>query len=252
MYSNCVIAVDADGHAETVAEVENQPSGLGWLPDGRLLVISMIDRRVLKLDNSGLTEHADLSGIAEWHCNDMVVDAAGRAYVGNFGFDLHQGATRRLTALALVEPAGRVEVAADDLSFPNGMVISSDRKTLIVAETLAGQLTAFDIADDGALSRRRVYATLDGAAPDGICLDSDGGVWVASPTSRDVLRVCEGGEITHRVDLGRPAFACMLGGTDRRTLFVCTASTSFPDKCRERRDGRIECLEVDTPGAGWP
>lgn len=252
MHSNRVLAVDENGSADVIAIVEQQPSGLGWLPDGRLLVVSMTDRRVLRFDGGTPVEHADLSKLASFHCNDMVVDSVGRAYVGNFGFDLHSGEAPRSTRLALVEPDGQTRVAAESLSFPNGSVITPDGKTLIVAETFAGVLTAFDVESDGSLSGRRVFASLDQAAPDGICLDAEGCVWVASPTGRAVLRVRDGGEVTDRIDVGRPAFACMLGGADRRTLYICTASTSFPVKCRERRDSRIEFIRVRTPGAGLP
>jgi sugar lactone lactonase YvrE len=252
MYSSRVLAVDEGGSAEVVAMVEHQPSGLGWLPDGRLLVVSMTDRRVLRLDAGTLVEHADLSALVSSHCNDMVVDAVGRAYVGNFGFDLHGGEAPCTTRLVIAEPDGQARVVADALSFPNGSAITPDDRTLIVAETFADRLTAFDIAPDGSLSQRRVFANLEGVAPDGICLDAEECVWVASPTVRAVLRVREGGEVTHRVDVGRPAFACMLGGVGRQTLYICTASTSFPDKCRRRRDGRVESVRVRIPGTGLP
>jgi len=252
MYSGRVLAADENGRADVVARVEDQPSGLGWLPDGRLLVVSMTDRRVLRLDEGALVAHADLSAMVSSRCNDMVVDSVGRAYVGNFGFDLHGGEAPCTTRLAIVEPDGRARVGAESLSFPNGSAITPDGKTLIVAETFAGRLTAFDVEPDGSLSKRRVFADLEGAAPDGICLDAEGCVWAASPTVRAVLRVREGGEVTHRVDVGRPAFACMLGGADRQTLYICTASTSFPDKCRARRDGRVESVRVRTPGTGFP
>jgi sugar lactone lactonase YvrE len=252
MVSGRVLAVDETARVESIVEVAAQPSGLGWLPDGRLLVVSMTDRRLLCLDGKTLRLHADLVQIASFHCNDMIVDAAGRAYVGNFGFDLHRGERPRIARLALVEPDGRVRVAADELWFPNGMVLTPDGRTLVVAETLADRLTAFQVEADGSLAARRVFAQLDGLAPDGICLDHEGGIWVASPTGKAVLRVLEGGAITDRIGLDRPAFACMLGGNDRRTLYVCTASTSFPDKCLRRRDGRIEWIRVPIPGAGLP
>ncbi|MDJ0865009.1 MAG: SMP-30/gluconolactonase/LRE family protein [Myxococcota bacterium] len=251
MHAGRVLAVDLDGRAETMAEVAGEPSGLGWLPDGRLLVVSMRDRRLLRQDPDGLHELADLSDVATCFCNDMVVDARGRAYVGNFGFDLHGGAAPCTADLALVHPDGRVEVAARELSFPNGSVITPDGRTLIVGESFAARLTAFDVADDGGLSNRRVWARLEGALPDGICLDADGAVWLASPISAEVLRVREGGEVTHRVPVATQAFACMLGGPERRTLFICTAAESDPAKTTDRQ-GRIELLEVETPGAGLP
>jgi sugar lactone lactonase YvrE len=181
----------------------------------------------------------------------MVVDEAGRAYVGNFGFDLHAGEEPANANLVLVHPDGRSEVAASDLRFPNGAIITPDGETLIVAETFGACLTAFDVGADGSLSGRREWAQLEGAVPDGICLDAEGAIWVASPVSRGVLRVRQGGEIVERIDVEHQAFACMLGGPERRNLFLCTAPDSHPDKTRDRR-GRIEVVEVDVPGAGLP
>ena len=195
MHDDRVLAVDLAGRRETVVEVPGQPSGLGWLPDGRLLIVSMTDRRLLRLDAAGLSVVADLSGVATFHCNDMVVDAHGRAYVGNFGYDFEAGMPPRAATLALVLPDGTVHVAADDLAFPNGTVLTPDGRTLIVAESFAARLTAFDVAADGTLSRRRIWAALEGAVPDGICLDAEGAIWVASPLSKEVLRVREGGEV---------------------------------------------------------
>lgn len=253
MHAGTVLALDDAGGAETIATVPNDPSGLGWLPDGRLLVVSMRDRRLLRLDPEGLVEVADLSRLAPFHCNDMVVDALGRAYVGNFGFDLHAETPRPCkTNLLLVHPDGRVVLAAEDLAFPNGTVITPDGRTLIIGESFAGRLTAFDVAGDGSLSNRRVFAKLERAVPDGICLDAEGAVWVASPVSAEVLRVHEGGRVSRRIPVATQAFACMLGGPGRRTLYVCTAATSRPDECRAKRTGRIEATVVDVPGAGLP
>jgi sugar lactone lactonase YvrE len=252
MHYHVVVACDTDGNRETIAEVPNRPSGLGWLPDGRLLVVSMTDRKLLRQEPGGLALHADLSGLASYHCNDMVVDARGRAYVGNFGFDLDKRESPKTAELVLVTPEGEASLAADELSFPNGTVITPDGGTLIVGESFGGCLTAFDVADDGSLSNRREWARLEGAVPDGICLDAAGAIWVASPVSGQVLRVREGGEVTDRIDVETQAFACMLGGEDGRTLFVCTAGSSNPDECRANATGRIECLRVDTPRAGLP
>jgi sugar lactone lactonase YvrE len=252
MHDYRVAAIDLAGTVETIVEVPGQPSGLGWLPDGTLLVVSMVDRRLLRLDGSVLTEVADLSAQATFHCNDMVVDAQGRAYVGNFGWDLHGGGAPVDAVLVLVTPDGSTRVVATDLSFPNGSVITPDGATLIVGESFAARLTAFDVAPDGTLSNRREWARLNGAVPDGICLDAEGAIWVASPVSAEVLRVREGGAVTHRVPVETQAFACMLGGPDRRHLFVCTALDSEPSRCRETRSGRIEVVEVDVPGAGRP
>jgi sugar lactone lactonase YvrE len=252
MHADRVMTVDLEGRAETVVEVPGWPSGLGWLPDGRLLVVSMTDRRLLRLDPGGLTQVADLSALASFHCNDMVVDAHGRAYVGNFGYDVHGGAPVKNAALVLVAPGGELRVVADDLRFPNGMVITPDGRTLVVGETLGQRLTVFDVEDDGSLGGRRVWAQLERALPDGICLDAEGGIWVANVVGAEVLRVVEGGEVTHRLPVATQAFACMLGGPERRTLFVCTAETSEPEKARASPTGRIEFTEVDVPGIGLP
>lgn len=245
--------VDMKGRCETVASVPGQPSGLGWLPDGRMLVVSMTDRRLLRLEGNVLVEVADLSKLAPFHCNDMVVDAKGRAYIGNFGFDFAGRQAPRSTGLILVLPDGQARVVAQDLHFPNGAVITPDGRTLIIGETYASRLTAFDIADDGSLNGRRVWATLDKATPDGICLDADGAVWLASPISREVIRVREGGEVTHRITTPGQAVACMLGGPDRRTLFVLTGKVMVtPEQSRESLTGMIYTLPVTVPGAGLP
>jgi sugar lactone lactonase YvrE len=248
-----VIAMSPGGAAETIVDVPQQPSGLGWLPDGRMLVVSMLDRRVLRLEDGQLVEHADLSPFAPAPCNDMVVDAHGRAYVGHFGFDMYGGESPKDASLLLVQPDGTVTVAAAPIQFPNGAVITPDGATLIVGESMGGRLTAFTIAADGSLAGRRVFAQLQGAVPDGICLDAEGAVWIACPLSGRCLRVKDGGEILDEVTGGQAgAFACMLGGLDRHTLYVCTAPTHVPDECRAQRGGRIEAVDVDVPGAGLP
>jgi sugar lactone lactonase YvrE len=253
MHAAQVMTVDMDGKADVVATVANSPSGLGWLPDGRLLVVSMLDRRLLRLDDGGLTELADLSRLASFHCNDMVVDHQGRAYIGNFGFDLGAQAPFSPAEVILVHPDGQAMVAADEMAFPNGSVITPDGKTLIVAETFGSRLTAFDIAEDGSLSNRRIWADVEGAFPDGICLDAEGGIWVASPAGKiGVMRVREGGKITHYIEVATQAYACMLGGPQRRTLFMLTAETINPDGARAKSSGRIEMVEVEVPGAGLP
>ncbi len=251
-YSHRVFAVGLDGKAETIVEVPGQPSGLGWTPEGRLLIVSMLDRKVLELTGRGLRTVADLSQVATGPCNDMVVDSAGRAYVGNFGFDRERGESPRTTCLARVDPDGTVSVAAGDLMFPNGAVITPDGKTLIVGETFANRLTAFDVKKDGTLSKRRVFAELPGAYPDGCCLDAEGAIWVADPGGHRVIRVFEGGRIDREISTGEQnAFACMLGGEKRSTLFVCT-STGSGSAMAEKNDGRIEYVEVNVPGAGLP
>jgi len=249
-----VVAMSPDGAAETIVEVPNQPSGLGWLPDGRLLVVSMIDRTLMRVEPDGtLVVHADLSELAPGACNDMVVDAIGRAYVGNFGFDMYAGAKAHRTCVIAVEPDGTTSIAADGLGFPNGSIITADGSTLLVGESMASRITAFDIAPDGTLSNQRVWAQIEGATVDGMCLDADGAVWAACPFSGRVLRIREGGEVLDEVKGTHPgAFACMLGGPSRTTLYICTAPTHVPDEARAARGGRIEAVEVDVPGAGWP
>ena len=251
MHARQIMTVDLDGNSATIGTVPNRPSGLGWLPDGRLLVVSMQDRRLLRMEPTGLVEHADMSGFAEHECNDMVVDTMGRAYVGHFGFNHFDRGEFCPASILLAEPDGNVRVVADDLRFPNGTVIGDDGHTLIVSESYGHRLTAFDIESDGSLSGRRTWASLT-MAPDGICLDADGCVWVASPTERAVVRVSEGGEISRRIDVGRRAIACMLGGSDRRLLFILTSETTQPEKALATRSARIETTRVEVPGAGLP
>lgn len=248
-----VIRMDPSGKAETIVEVPEQPSGLGWLPDGRMLIVSMLDRRVLRLEGDALLEHADLSAFATGECNDMVVDANGRAYVGNFGFDMYAGDDPRDACIVRVDPDGTVSVAADAIAFPNGTVITPDGSTLIVGESYGGRLTAFTVGSDGALTDRRLFAQLRGAVPDGICLDAEGAIWVACPLTGRVLRVQDGGEVLDEIKtVGEFAYACMLGGDDRRTLYICTAASSDPKETRAQHAGRIEAVEVSVPGAGLP
>ena len=247
-----VLSLTPAGVLSEVVVVEHRPSGLGWDPEGRLLIVSMDDRKLLRFDDGQLSEVADLSGLAPWHCNDMVVDAVGRAYIGNFGFDLDSGEAPTPTGLIRVDPDGSAHLAATEIRFPNGTVVTPDGATLIIGESFGGCLTAFDVAADGGLSNRRVWAQLDGAVPDGICLDAEGAIWSACPLTGRVLRVREGGEVTDVVTVNRRgAFACMLGGPDRTTLFVCTADASNPAETGSLR-GAIETCEVTVPGAGRP
>jgi sugar lactone lactonase YvrE len=252
MHARWVMTVDPAGRTERIVEVPNLPSGLGWLSDGRLLVVSMRDRQLLRFEGKKLTTHADLSKLASFDCNDMVVDGLGRAYVGNFGYDLHANAPRKPAELVLATPDGRARVVARDLDFPNGTVITSDGKTLVVGESFGAKLTAFDVESDGSLARRRVWAAVENMVPDGICLDAERAIWVASPLSEEVLRVREGGVVTHRFKPSLRPYACMLGGADRRTLFLVTSETHDPTEALAKRSGRIETVEVEVPGAGLP
>ena len=269
-YTGDVVAVDLDGGAdpETVANVPAQPSGLGWMPDGSMLVVSMRDRRVMRVRDGAAPEvHADLSELAPWHLNDMVVDSRGRAYVGNFGFDLMSGAPIRTAGIIRVDADGSATVAAEDLSFPNGTVILPDARTLVVAETLGGRLTAFDLGDDGTLSNRRVWAKLSdtpdtedlgeliaagGVAPDGTALDAEGAIWAADALGGRVLRVREGGEILEQISPGTGVFACALGGADGRTLVMCAAPSFAEHERRDTREAQLLACEVDVPRAGLP
>lgn len=253
MRSGRVMTCDTAGRTEAVVSVPGDPGGLGFRPDGGLLVVSMRERRLLRFADGALTPVADLSGLEPVANNDMVVDRAGGAYIGGFGFDFGARQPARPANLIRVAPDGQVSVAADDLMFPNGIVISDDGGTLIVAESFGRRLTAFDLRKDGTLAGRRVFAQFTDAVPDGICLDGEGAVWMASPTTRDFLRVLDGGAVTHRVPLtGKRAYACMLGGDDRRTLFLCTAETNPQDPASATAQGWIETVRVETPGAGLP
>ena len=252
MHDVKVKTVDLQGKTGVVCEVPQRPSGLGWLPDGRMLVVSMRDRKLLRLEDGALKEHADMSKAAPFDCNDMVVDAKGRAYVGNFGFDLHAGEKPRTTTLVMVTPEGQVRVVAENLMFPNGTVITPDGGTLIVGESFGAKLTAFDIAADGSLSNPRLWANIAPFVPDGICLDAEGAIWVSAATGSTVIRVKEGGEIAEKITVETDTFACMLGGPGRKTLFVLTAASSNPDECKKSPSGRIEITEVDVAGAGLP
>jgi sugar lactone lactonase YvrE len=245
-----IMTVDVNGNSEKIIEVPGQPSGLGWLPEGRFQVVSMTDRRLLRLNQGVLTEVADLRGLASGICNDMVVDNLGRSYIGNFGLNTDLKKRRIGPAeIIMVTPEGTARVVASDLVFPNGTVITPDGKELIVAETFASRLTAFDIRPDGTLSGRRVWAKLeDNLLPDGICLDAEGAIWTALAYRPEVIRVKRGGEVTHRISLSGKAFACMLGGTDRRTLFILTVDPNSG----VRTAGQLEVVEVQVPGAGLP
>lgn len=253
MHAHRVLAMTPDGTTTVIADLPGRPSGLGFLPGGRLLVASMQDRKLLRLDPLGFHVVADLTDFVRGDINDMVVDLQGRAYVGNFGFDYNAGDKFATAAIVLVETDGTARVVANDLMFPNGQVITPDGKTLIVAETFGRRLTAFDIAADGTLSNRRVWAEMGEATPDGICLDAEGAIWVGSPTTQEFLRVREGGDVSDRIPTpGKWAVACMLGGDDRRTLYLLTAETTQPELARGKSKGWIETVRVDVAGAGLP
>ncbi len=253
IFAGKVMTVDLAGQAAVMASVPERPSGLGWLPDDRLLIVSMRNQRLLRLDPDGLHTVADVSPLVKGDINDMVVDSQGRAYIGSMGYDVFAGEAHAPGNIVLVTPEGNARVVADQLEMPNGPVITPDRKTLIVAESFGHRLAAFDIAPDGALSGRRVFAELGEGVPDGICLDAEGAVWVSSPFTHEFVRVREGGAIAERIALsGKLAVACMLGGEDRRTLFLLTAETTMEDLGRGQSKGYIETVRVEVPGAGLP
>ncbi len=245
-----IYAMTPDGQPEVVLQSDDMVAGLGWLPDGRLQFVSMIERKLNRLDADGVTEVADLSELAAFHCNDMVVDDRGRAYIGNFGFDLDAGAEPTSTSLICVEPDGDAWVVVEQLLFPNGMVITDDGHTLVVAESFGQRLSAYTMNDDGSLTDPRVWADLRPNVPDGICLDAAGGIWVADPVNRGVMRVVEGTGPVDWIPTGRPAYACALGGPDGHSLYVCTADSSDPARTPELRSGHIESTRVEVP-AGY-
>lgn len=241
-----------DGQMEIVAHTEDLPGGLGWLPDGTLLIVYMTRQCLMRLADGALRLYADLSRHAGFHCNDMVVDTAGRVYAGNFGFDLHGGEAMRPAQIVLVDSDARAEIFADNVVFPNGGVITPDGERLLVAETFAHRISEFRLDARGRMLSRRVWATLGGMTPDGICLDAEGALWVASPGTRELVRVQPGGAVVARIETTGTPYACMLGGPGRRTLYICTSETDDPQRAARLRSGRIECVQVDTPGAGLP
>lgn len=244
-----VVSCAADGSDLAVEVALDHPSGIDWLPDGRLVVVAMRERALYAVDADGTrAPYADLRPHTSWYANDLVCDAAGRCYVGEFGFDLDHATSAddiRPGNLLLVDSTGTAAPAAGELMFPNGMVLTDEGSTLVVAETLGLRLTAFTIAADGVLTDRREWAPLPGIAPDGICLDGEGAVWVSSPATHEVIRVHEGGEVSRRVSTGElGAYACALGGADAGTLFICAARTHLPDDAIAQRAGAILALSL--------
>lgn len=263
-YSHTIRSVDLAGDHRIELELDDQPSGLGWMPDGSLLFVSMRKRQVWRRWPDGrLALHADLADLTAHLCNDMVVNAEGRAYVGNFGFDLdHELRARGVPAvladhpkanLVLVQSDGSVSVASPDMSFPNGTVITPDGRTLIIGETLGARLTAFDIGEGGTLSGRRVWAETGPRVPDGIALDADGAVWIANPIAPECARIAEGGDVLEVVSTGAmPCYACMLGGPEGRHLFMLCAPSSDAEVAKSAAKGVVLVVEVDACRAGRP
>jgi sugar lactone lactonase YvrE len=250
MHAHEVLRVTADGECSVVAALAGPPSGLGWLPDGSMLIVSMDDRRLQRLEDGDLVEHADCSSVAPHEINDMIVDDHGYAFISQFGFDFHGGDKLRPAPVLRVDPDGAVHEASDGLRMANGMVITGDRRTLVVAESAGRRLIGFDLADDGTLSNQRVWADLpEGDYPDGICIDAEDAVWIAGPASDRFVRVREGGDVLDVVECpGRHAIACALGGDDGHTLFMCTSPTQGqPDASRQARGAKVEVTGVDVP-----
>jgi len=247
-----ILTLDLDGTVERLVDGIDRPGGLGRLPNGTPLVVLMNHKKVCRVVGGELELHADLSELASAQCNDMVVDDYGRAYVGNFGYDIEAGEPKSRAELILVQPNGEARVVSRELTFPNGSVITPDRDTLIVAETFASRISAFDIDEDGSLRNHRVWAELDDKQPDGICLDAKGAIWFACPKSGAVHRVLEGGEVLASVKASVPPYACMLGGPERKTLFTLCSGTNVAEEAARVRSGTVEVVEVDVPGAGIP
>lgn len=255
-YRHGVFAYTPAGEERLVVEVPTQPSGLGWAPDGSLLVVSMRDQLVLRLAPGSTTPEpfADLAGLAVGHCNDMVVDAAGGAYVGCFGFDLMAGEAPAAAPLLRIDPDGSASVAAADLLFPNGAVLTPDGSTLVVGETMGRRYTAFSVRADGSLADRRLWAEVPDVAPDGCALDAEGHIWAADAYGARAARIAPGGEVVDEVKApdGLGVFACALGGADGRTLLLCAATGFLEHERLQARDAVLLTASVDVPHAGRP
>src|SRR5213592_940600 len=249
-----LIAVDLEGKSEVIVRVPSFPFCIDWLRDGRLLIVSARDRRLLRREPDGsIVTHADLSRLSKSLWNDIVVDGRGNTYVDNIGFDF-PGGEFAPGFLALVTPDGSAWQVADGVSFPNGIVVTPDNATLILAESYANRLTAFDIAADGTLSNRRLWAGLDRGVPDGICIDAENAVWYADVPNMRCVRVREGGQVLQTIELDRGCFACMLGGPERKTLFIVATEWKGAEENMTdgSRTGQILTIQAPAPHAGWP
>jgi sugar lactone lactonase YvrE len=245
-----VVAVDLDGRREVVHRIPTFPFSLEWLPDARLLVVS--SGLAVEAPDGSLVPYADLSALAEaW--NEIVIDGRGNVFVNRAGFDLMAGAPPTSGTIAVVQPDGTAREVADDVWFPNGMAVTADDSTLIVAESYRNRLTAFDIGTDGGLTDRRVWAELGSGVPDGICVDAEGAVWYADVPNKNCVRVREGGEVLETIEVDRGCFSCALGGPDGRTLFIVATEWRGPDQMFSGdATGQILAVEVDAPHAGHP
>lgn len=253
-----VLAIDPAGNSEVILEHHSLPLCFDFLPDGTLVLASGPERALMQMSEHGaLTRYADLSGLSPYGSNDIVIDGRGNTYVNNVNFDFAAGPPPGTTSpgfVALVRPNDQPRVVADDLAFPNGMAVTPDNATLIVAESYRHQLTAFDILDDGSLANRRVWAEVGAHSPDGICLDQDGAAWYADVGDRCCVRVAAGGEVLDRVQLDRGAFACMLGDINGPTLFAAAAQWPGVDRFMDHTawNGAVVTVAARSPGAGWP
>jgi sugar lactone lactonase YvrE len=251
-----LVAVDGEGESEVMLRLGSspfQPICFDWLPDGRLLVVSSRDGRVLRQEpDGGLATYSDLSGLSAYPWNEIVVDGRGNAYVNEAGFEFPGGDFAPGT-VALVTPDGSARQVATGVAFPNGMAVTPDNRMLIVAESYGSKLTGFDIGADGGLSEGRIWADLGDGVPDGICIDAEGAVWYADVPNKRCVRVREGGEVLETVEHDRGCFACMLGGPDRGTLFVVTQEWRGTESMANGgATGQVLAVEVPAPGAGWP
>lgn len=247
MHDGRVVRWEPGGEAETIVRIDDCPSGLGFLPDGRLLIVAMHSRQVLRVEQDGTTRvHADLSEIATWHANDMLVDGSGRAYVGNFGDASAPPEPITPAALAMVEPDGTTRVVATDLDLPNGMALVDGGTTLVVAETraLPPKITTFAVGPNGSLSNRSQLIELENELPDGLTVDGDNNIWFASPFTGELIKLSRTGEILYRLDCPRPPYACVLGGPSGSTLYVCVADEWEPEQCRKQRSGGILSIDL--------
>lgn len=247
VFDHTVYTLDSNGARKKVCSVPHRPSGLGFLPDGTPIVVSSKDRRLMKIVGDSIVEYVDLSASASGDVNDFAVDAQGRIYVGNFGYDYDAGEPRAATALHRVDPDGRISIAATELDFPNGSVIIDQGRTLVVAETWVGRLTAFDIDEQGLLSNRRVFADLGERQPDGICADADGAIWVGCFNTGEFVRVLKGGAITDVIQLEGHAISCTLGGEDGCRLFCTSYRGTLDELVARKRNSVVHALQVNVP-----
>jgi sugar lactone lactonase YvrE len=247
-----VYQMTPNGQLYRYATTEDRPGGIDWLPDGSLLVVYMTQQRLMRRVEHHWEQYADLSELASYHCNDLVVGSQGAVFMGNFGEAIGLNPVMRPAELIRIDPNGKAEVVDREVVFPNGSVITDDGCQLRVAETFAHRITQFDLDQKERITHRRVWAELGAATPDGICLDAEDALWVASPKTHELLRVARGGRVLARCLTQGAPYACMLGGDQRRTLYICTSESDDPIEAARIKSGRIESSIVDVAGAGRP